>query len=243
MREGLTMSMIMRRISAAVLAVSMLSAAVSCSEKNKEESSTSGAKVVDGDIPDDVSVNSSDLPYGATMVSFKSANDEKIKIDIELDKRYFYTPDEMIYPEAYVISDYVYALQTADAELLEKTFYKPFLDYSCEQGGYSDAKEYLTKNHESLEEKLGENFILDYIIVDKCRTAQPDTDNEDFLGVDETLKKCAGDDILSKVTSRKQVYLEIVFKNAESSSKLFSNTMGYEMPLFIYEIDGQYYVV
>ena len=232
------MNKVIRRISAAFMAVSMLAAAVSCSE-SKEESNANDKKIVDGSVPDEVSVAESELPYGATMVMFKSANDEKIKVDIELDRRYFYTPDEKVYPEAYVISDYVYALQTADAELLEKTFYKPFLEDSCKKGGYSDTQDYLSKNHDSLEEKLGENFIFDYIMVDECYTAQPDSDNDDFTSVDETLKSCAGDDILDKVTSRRLVYLEIIFKNAESSSNMFSDTMGYKMPLYIYEIDGQ----
>ncbi len=242
------MNKFIRRLSAAFLAVSMLSAAVSCSGKNNDKSSSSesssgGAKVVDGSIPDDASVAMEDLPYGATMVALKSKNDEKIKVDIEFDKRYFYTPDETVYPESYIISDYVYALQTADAELLESVFYKPYLEYSCKAGGYADTQAYIDENHSSLEEKLGENFILDYIMVDECYVAEPDEENSDFTRIDDTLKECAGEDILNKVSRRMLVYLEIIFKNEESASKMFSNTMGYKLPLYVYEIDGQFYAV
>ncbi|MCQ2460122.1 MAG: hypothetical protein MJ081_07115 [Ruminococcus sp.] len=230
------------RILSIALSAGMLLSAVSCGQKKEEPKNN----LVSSSPAEDISVNEENMPYGATVVRLRPSSDEDLKIDVEFDRRYFNSYDEgekKKYPEIYLISDYIYAISNKDVDLMEKIFYKDYLLYNIKGNGYETTQDYLEQYRQSLKDAIGAEFDLDYIIVDTCVNENESDNVTGFSVIDDQLNEIAGEKISDRVTSRKAVYLDVFFTDENKNFRQLNNLIGYDISLYIYEIDGQYYLL
>lgn len=211
-----------------IIAACMLTSVVGCKNKKDEHNNVAG-----DNIPDDFSMTEKDMPFGATITQLKPSNDETVRIGIDYDNRF------MTEAEARLVSDYVAALNTIDAELMEKTIYPDYLKYLIESSEAADTKDYLQQIHDDIEQKYtGEGMDMNYVVTTNLTdNSDPDT----AAGFSQFETTFPG--ISEKTTSRKLVSFDIMYKlNGEGSYSL-SNRMGGDSMLYIYEIDGQLYII
>lgn len=222
-----------KRVSALCAACVLGLACVSCGNKEEKRSGV----IVDTNIPANYSVAEKDMPYGSTLVELKPSSDEKIKIATEFDRRFLSNE------EAYVISEYLWALSVKDESSVKNTFYPELLDYTVEIAGMDNAAAYIEASYDNLKDALGGDFEFTYLDITAVET--PDDSPETFEEMDIGLKDCSSDDILSKVTSRKLVTLEglTMYRLPDGTEKLVSGALPAPISLCIYEIDGRYYIV
>ena len=134
-------------------------------------------------------------------------------------------------------------LNNIDTDLMDKTFYPPYLKYAYEQAGYDNSKDYLQSYYDNLHDMLGD-FTFSYIDITGVLTEDDEESKSYFDNVDSTLKEIEGDDILNKITSRKIVYIGgYSMYSLESGSYQLIEGLGREVTLYLYEIDGQIYVL
>ena len=234
------MNKIILKTVSAVLSCALLMNFSSCSSSDSE-SSSSGGRVDAGDLPDDYSADEQDLPYGATLTELKPSYDEDTKLAVEFDNRFFDEKDGK-YPEIYKITDYMYALNNVDVDLMNETFYPPYLEYAYKEAGYDNAKDYLQSYYDNLHEMLGD-FTFNYIDVTGVLTEDDEESVSYFNDVDEILKSIDSS-IIDKISSRKIVYIGgYTMYNNESGSYQLTEGIGREVTLYLYEIDGQIYVL
>ncbi len=224
---------------AAILSCAVLMSFSSCSSGNE---SSSGGRVDAGDLPDNYNADEENLPYGATLTELKPNYDENVKIAVEFDNRFFKADGEK-FPEVYKITDYMYALNNIDVDLMNETFYPPYLKYAYEQAGYDNVKDYLQSYYDNLHDMLGD-FTFSYIDITGVLTEEDEESKSYFDNVDSILKEIEGDDILSKITSRKIVYIGgYSMYNLEGGSYQLIEGLGREVTLYLYEIDGKTYIL
>lgn len=225
-----------KKILAVCAACAMGISCVSC-DKNKDKSEQGSGGLVDTADLKDYSISQDEMPYGSTLSELKPASDENVKIAIEYDNRFL----EM--EEAYVISEYMWALSQKDEASIRKTFYPDLLDYTVKVAQMESAEEYINASYDNLAEALGGDFEFSYLDITAVEY-EADT-KETFDNVDEGLNFCSDDDILGKVSSKKCVTLEgyTMFKLSDGTEKLVSGVLSSPISLCIYKIDGQYYIV
>ncbi len=228
-----------RKVSALLLASAMFISAVSCSSKEDEHHDHQLVSSPD----EGVNVNEEDLEYGATMVSLRPDTDENVKVEIEFDRRYFNMENENDYPEIYLISNYIEAVNNKNGDIMQDIFYLPYLNYNCGKNGFSSIQEYTDSVYEGLKSSIGSDFVLDYVIVDTCLNENEDDSITNFSAIDNQLDMISGEKLSSKVTSRKAVYLDIMYTDESGSEKQLNNAIGYDISLYIYQIDGNYYLI
>ncbi|MBR1591601.1 MAG: hypothetical protein IJ666_01115 [Ruminococcus sp.] len=234
------MKKIILKTVSALLSCAVMMSLSSCSNQNNDTSS-SGGRVDAGDLPDSYNADEQDLPYGATLTELKPSYDENAKISVEFDNRFF-TEEDGKYPEIYKITDYMYALNHVDVELMNETFYQPYLEYAYKEAGCGSVKEYLQSYYDNLYEKLGD-FTFSYIDVTGVLT-EDDEEARSYLNkVDEILNSIESG-ITDKITSRKIVYIGgyTMYSNDAGSYQL-TEALGREVTLYLYEIDNQLYVL
>ena len=225
----------------AVLLCAVLFSLSSCSNSNN--SSSEGGRVDGGDLPDNYSAEEEDLPYGATLTELKPSYDENAKIAVEFDNRFF-TADGEKFPDVYKITDYMYALNNVDVDLMNQTFYPPYLEYAYKQAGNDNAKDYLQSYYDNLHDKLGDDFYFSYIDITGVLTEKDSEAQEGFNSIDEVLKEIEGDSITDRITSRKVIYIGgYTMYNNESGSYILTEALGREVVLYLYEIDNQLYIL
>ena len=88
------------------------------------------------------------------------------------------------------------------------------------------------------------DFTFSYIDITGVLTEEDEESKSYFDNVDSILKEIEGDDILSKITSRKIVYIGgYSMYNLESGSYQLIEGLGREVTLYLYEIDGKTYIL
>ncbi|HBB19532.1 MAG TPA: hypothetical protein DCZ62_03720 [Ruminococcus sp.] len=237
---------VLRKTAALALVGAMAFGTAACGDKSSSSDSghsegNMAAANVSGDVAEE------DLPYGATMTQLLPSINEDVPITIELDERF-------IDQEAGIaVSNYLSALTNADAALMEKAFYPPYLKASYEAGGFSSAQEYLDEVQANLFSVIAEHaqkdvdqITVDYIIVDNCYSEGDAEAGSHFSDMDQILSDSLGSDFLSKVEegSRRELYVDFtyVLPNDDTSYDYNYGT-GYPLRMYLYKIDGQYYVV
>lgn len=224
---------------AALSAMIMAAAMVGC-----EDSSTDGNNMVDAGLSGNGStITEEDFPYGSTIIERTKESDENIEIKIAFDKRYFIEDtDDPDYSIIYKIHDFVKTLNTKDSDLLQNLYYPGYLEYYAAANSDLGADEYIEEYLGSVEEVLGEGFEIDYIDVSNC-ILESDEEEGYFDLCDEALVNVAGEDILSKVTSRRVVEIGgyTTYKQGGGSYMLTNHSNA--INLYVYVIDGQAYIL
>lgn len=216
-----------RKITAAAAAALMLIGTAGCKDENEQSDFA--------DVYENVAQE--DMPYGASIAQLKPELNENLKLGIEYDNRYL-TEDEAV-----KISDYVYALDKLDAELMNQTVYPGYLDQYAERAGASDLKGYLEMCRENIEDNyIYDEFEFTYISVNDCITEENDTDGEaNFSSVDANLSSTYGD---LNITDRKMIKIDIMYSVAsDNGSYSFSMRQGSDSIIYVYTIDGEPYII
>lgn len=219
------MKNMIKRIMAAAVSGAIVFCAAGCEDKNN--SSGESASVV----------TEEEMPYGATVTKLLPSANENVKVAVEYDNR-FLTEEEAI-----LVSDYIAALNNVDAELMEQTVYLPYLEDILAYNGISDTETYLSSMHDNIENSYAEGgeFEFDYVVIESCLDETSDESLTGFSTIDSAIKTLSGEDVA--ITLRKRVGLEILFTiNGEGSYSL-KNRQGSSSSLYIYEIDGQLYII
>lgn len=236
------MRSIIKKTAAVFAAAAMMTASAACSSEKKDDDHDHTHAMIEDDISDDVQVNQEDLPYGATMTSLKAEHNDKVKIDIDFDSRYFVQEGDD-YPEIILLTEYLDAMQKHDSDALSKIYYKPYLDDFIKTGKFADVSDYISKYMDNLEEKTGSQPEFTYAVVDTCLNENESETLTDFGNVDKQLDELTGEKISDKIKSRKLIYMDVSIKDSQDNSYMFNNTLGYDISVYIYNIDGTYYLV
>lgn len=217
-----------------VLACALMLACVSCSEENSGSSGESGNMLVSDNISKGINVNENEMPFGATMSDLYAPDDVPISISYE---NRFMTADE-----AEKISDYISAINSCDAELMQKTCYPSYLEYLVTQYENTDIQDYLDTRHQTIESTYtnGE-FDFDYILINSLMDEDDDDSDTGFSQLDAKIHEKSPD---AEITSRKMVGIDVLYtlENDGGSYSLSART-GSDMILYIYTIDGQIYIL
>ncbi|MDE6665143.1 MAG: hypothetical protein K2K14_02990 [Ruminococcus sp.] len=208
---------------------------VSCSDEKSRTSSTGGNALVSDDMGKDVNIAENDLPFGATMIDLISDRGG-VPVSISYEKR-FMTEDE-----AKKISDYISAMNNCDAELMKNTCYPPYLDYIVNQYEDTDIQGYLDSIHSDIVSSYTDGeFDFNYIIVNSLMDEDDDDDSTSFSILDRAIFEQSPN---AQITSRKMVGIEVLYTlKDDGGSYSLSARSGDDMILYIYEIDGQIYVL
>ncbi|MBR2283944.1 MAG: hypothetical protein IJ874_05930 [Ruminococcus sp.] len=234
----------LKRAAAVMVCAALLSSISACGSKSGSSSgSSSGEGNLAGDGPaDDLSITQDEMPYGAMIMQLRPSENDDVKIYVEFDYRYLSEEDGKL------LSDYVYALNNCDAELMEKVFYPPYLEYSYSSAGYSSTEDYLKGFRKNLEESLGEGFDYNAITVDDCYTEDDDINVTKFDEIDELLDSIGGGKVSDRINegSRRFIYIDIMYGLPDDdfkSSYSLRNHVGQYLTLYLYDIDGVTYVI
>lgn len=203
----------------------LLSCSVGCNDKESEQNTA-------GDIKEEA------LPFGSTLVSLDPDTNSNVKIAIDYDDR-FITEEEAI-----KLSDYVAALNSCDTELMEKTIYPPYLSFLAESNGFSTNTEYVQGIYNTIEQNYtGEGFDFNYIVIDELFDVNSEEESDSFSAIDSRLKTLNDGDAAPKISSRKMVAIDIYYSIDDTGSYQFSKRFGDDLYLFLYEIDGETYIL
>lgn len=217
-----------------VLACALMLACVSCSEESSGSSGESKNMLVSDNAGKGVNVSEEEMPFGATMTDLYAPDDVPISISYE---NRFMTADE-----AEKISDYISAINSCDAELMQKTCYPPYLEYLVTQYENTDVQNYLDTRHDTIANTYtnGE-FDFNYILINSLMDEDDDDSETGFSQLDSKIHEKSPD---AEITSRKQVGIDILYslENDNGSYSLSART-GSDMILYIYTIDGQTYIL
>lgn len=222
----------LKKFSVMILACAVAVCCFSCGD-GESSSEAVGEALVSDNMGKDVNVSADEMPFGATMIDLYP---DDVPIAISYEKR-FMTEDE-----AKKISDYISAINSVDTELMEKTCYKSYLDYLVVQYENTDVADYLQSRHDSIaSDYTGGEFDFDYILINSMMTEEDDNDLTGFSILD---KKILEKNPSAKITSRKLVGVDILYTlDGDSGSYSLSARTGSDMTLYIYEIDGQIYIL
>lgn len=222
------MDKMMKRFMAAAAAGVMVFCMAGCGDKKNESSGGNTSTITEDE-----------MSYGATITKLLDTTSDKVKISVEYDNR-FLTEEEAI-----LVSDYIAALNNADAELMEQTVYMPYLEDMLSYNGVSDTKTYLQSMRDNIEATYAEGGKLnfDYVVIEGCVDETEDDSLTGFSTMDSALQMLSGEDIVSKITLRKRVSLELLFTIDGEGSYSLKERQGSSSALYIYEIDGELYIL
>lgn len=228
---------------AALSAIIMATAMVGCGDGggNSSDGKNMVGAGIEGGSGD---VDEADFPYGSTIVELSNAEDEKIKIRIAFDKRFFVGDEENPdYSEIYKIHDYVRSINDKDGEMLKSLYYPGYLAEVTKNKGYDGEDDYVDYFFSGIEEALGEGFEIDYIDISDCILGSNEEASNYFNTCDSALAKVSGADILDKVTSRKVVEIG-GYSTYKQDGNSYQLTDHVNIPyLCLYTIDGQVYII
>lgn len=216
-----------------ILLFAVVMTCCSCSEGKSGSSDESRNMLVSDNAGKGVNVKENDMPFGATMTDLVP---DDVPISISYDNR-FITEDE-----AKKLSDYIYAINSCDAELMEKTCYPSYLDYLVEQYENTDIQDYLDSRYSDIENSYTNGkFNFNYILVNSFMDENDSNDDTGFSHLDRKIYEKSPD---AEITSRKMIKTDILYtlENDDSSYSLTMRT-GSDMILYIYTIDGQIYIL
>lgn len=218
-----------------ILACVIMISCVSCSDGNSSSSGESKNMLVSDNAGKGINVNEDEMPFGATMTDLYSDRDD-VPISISYENR-FMTEDE-----ARKISDYISAVNTCDAELMQNTCYPSYLEYLVSQYENSDVQDYLDERHKNIANNYtnGE-FDFDYIIINSLMDENDNESDTGFSRLDDKILEKSPD---ADITSRKMVGIDVLYSlENDNGSYSFSTRTGSDMILYIYTIDGQIYIL
>ncbi|MBQ8297957.1 MAG: hypothetical protein IJX77_09270, partial [Ruminococcus sp.] len=209
------MKKFIRNTFALLLSGAMLVSAVGCSED--ETSSYQDEADLVGNLQEE------DMPYGATMTQIKPSQNDKVKIAVEYDYRFL--TDE----EAIKVSDYMAALGTGDAALMDATVYPPYMQRLCSNNGVSDTQEYIDLMRENLVNNyMGGEFEFTYVLIDEM---VEDADEAGFSTLDSILESLG----VGEITSKKLVKIDCMYSlEGDSGSYALSYRTGGNQAVYIY---------
>ena len=214
------------RFTALAAAAVMAFSASACDGKNNADSSAS-------------KVTEEQMPYGATIMMLEPETHPDVPITVDYDKRF------LTEAEGTAVSQYVNALMTQDTATIEKLVYKPYLDFIMQQKGAADISAYLSAMYDNIYNIVGGTFKFTYIVINDCyeETDSAAVQNE-FAQIESNISALDNGDFVSKAASRKKVAVELIY-NLDSVEGEFSLTQrtGDDSYLYLYEVDGQIYVL
>lgn len=218
-----------------ILACAMMIACVSCSDGKSDSSGESRNMLVSDNAGKGINVNEDEMPFGATMTDLYSDRDN-VPVSISYENR-FMTEDE-----ARKVSEYISAINTCDAELMQNTCYPSYLEYLVNQYENSDVQDYLDERHTTIAGSYtnGE-FDFNYILINSLMDEDDSDSDTGFSKLDEKILEKSPD---VEITSRKMIGIDVLYslENDDSSYSLSMRT-GSDMILYIYNIDGQIYIL
>lgn len=218
-----------------IIACALMLACVSCSEESSGSSSKEGNALVSDNMGSDVNVAAEDMPFGATMTDLYVDSDG-VPISISYENR-FMTEDE-----ARKISNYISAINSCDAELMQKTCYPSYLEYLVTQYENTDIQDYLDTRHQTIESAYTNGaFDFNYILINSLMDEEDDDSDTGFSQLDTKIHEKSPD---AEITDRKMVGIEVLYSlESEGGSYSLTNRTGSDMILYIYTIDGQIYIL
>lgn len=218
-----------------ILACAFVLACVSCSDDNSGSSGKSKNMLVSDNIGKGINVTEDEMPFGATMTDLYSDKDG-VPISISYDNR-FMTADD-----AEKISDYISAINTCDAELMQKTCYPSYLEYLVEYYENTDVQNYLDTRHQIIVNSyINGEYDFNYILINSLKDENDDDSDTGFSQLDAKIHEKSPD---AEITSRKMVEIDILYSlENDNGSYSFSKRTGSDMTLYIYTIDGQIYIL
>ncbi|MBQ8961081.1 MAG: hypothetical protein IJ071_07675 [Ruminococcus sp.] len=241
---------ILIRTAALLLSGAVLVGSAACGDKSTTEPKGAHGHEDEGNLAAanvSGSYDEEDLPYGATMTQLLPSLNEGLPISIEYDGRFL---DE---EAGRVVSTYLSALTAADEALMETAFYPPYLEYSYQYNGYTNAQDYLDAVKINLlgaiSEHVGkdvDSIDIDYIMITDCYGEGSDKVGTDFTDMDKIMNDALGEDFLVKVESgsRKEIYVDFTYKIPDDDTSYdYNYGTGYPLRMFMYKIDGKYYIV
>jgi|GEM_PF-631341 len=192
-------------------------------------------------------IDENKLEYGATIDQLKRPTFD-VPIPVEYDRR-FVTQDE-----GFLLSYNYEAINTNDAELFKSTCYGDYVAFLTERSKLTP-EEYLKAQYDGIKETYLENedFKFNMILVENCFSPYSDIEklrehNISFKTLDERLAyygdQHSEPNILSKVTDRKAVLLNLLYeKNSEPGSAFsMERRTGSLAVKYLYTIDGKPYL-
>lgn len=216
------------RMLAALSAAAAVLCTVGCDKKEDEHPDAADSY---GDLAQE------DMPYGATITQLKPELDENIHIQVEYDNRYFTEA------EAEKISNYVYALDTVDAEFMNTVVYPGYLDQYAEKAGAENLAGYLQICRDNIRDNyIYDEFNFNYVLINDCLTEDYNPDEiANFASVDSLLEAQYGE---LNITDRKMAAVEILYGvESDDGSYSFSNRQGGDSYMYIYTIEGEPYII
>lgn len=176
-----------------------------------------------------------DMPYGSTMARL-SVNEEKgVPITVEYDHR-FLTEDEAV-----IVSNYFAALNNADDVEMNKLYYPGLFTYLVNKASYSDGKLFLTDTKETLESNLSAKIDMNYLIIQDIQ--DNDSIADKFASAEADLAEAVGVEVLENINSKKSVGIEVLYDTDDAKDLSLTRQTGDHFYLYIYEIEGKYYVL
>lgn len=218
-----------------ILACALMLACVSCSEESSGSSGESKNMLVSDNAGKGINVSEDEMPFGATMTDLYTDRDG-VPINISYENRF------MTAEEAEKISDYISAVNSCDAELMQKTCYPPYLEYLVTQYENTDVQDYLDTRHQTIANTYtnGE-FDFNYILINSLMDESDDDSDTGFSQLDTKIHEKSPD---AEITSRKQVAIDVLYSlENDDGSYSFSARTGSDMILYIYTIDGEIYIL
>lgn len=226
----------MKKFTAILTAAAMITATFAltgCNDKEKK-----GATLISDDFEGDYS-NAIDQ-YGAMTQQIKADSNENVPIDIEFDNRFLNEE------EAILISKYFECLNSNDAELFESLYYDGYLAYNSSLSGMTPA-DTLTQFYQSISSKIGTtDYKFDYIVINGVYTPEDGVsgDHYNFESVKNVWDSFADStdaSLKDAINSRKVLAVEALYKT-ETGDYSLSERYGCDSYLYVYQINGKYYL-
>ena len=169
-----------------------------------------------------------DLEYGATM-----RRDTNYAVPVEYDKRFLEDG------ELKALADYYAAIQNEDVPLFSHCvldFYMESL-YQNAYGGLLDDSAYLTQQHEKFQEQIDGDFTFAEISVNDCKEQTDAGSGIEYLI--EMFNELNDDDTYcdTHMQSCKALTIQPMLSNSEDVTVACD-----EVPVFLVNLDGTYYV-
>lgn len=168
-----------------------------------------------------------DLPYGATMLT----DTESGNVPITYDRRFISTD------EAKVLSDYFYALQTKDPELLDDTTLDIYTDFVTESM-YQDIlglDGLVVDMSEKFTAKENTPYTIESVEINSFYTTD-DEESTDLANLYNMLNELSGDEAYAAQHISDGKYINYNIRtDTDGEVKLFEN-----QALFLIKVDGAY---
>lgn len=235
-------------ICAALAAIMMTSAMVSCEQKEDtslESSSAAeseGSKLVEDNLGKNDNITQENMPYGASITELKPSKNDRIIYNIDFDKRYFGGDEENPdYSEIYIIHDFIVALNKNDHDKMRSLYWEGYLEYESAQKGYEDVDAYLDDMYNTYVQLLGEGFEIDYINVSSCYN-ETDEEGERYFNMADKLISEVDNTLLTKIESKKVV--EVGGYTSYETEKGMYQLVNHSYPIIlrVYIIEGKAYL-